>query len=266
MTIYLDLLFLLNFLIDFLILLTVCIILKRNIKMRRIILASIIGSLSILVLFIDVSNLILFFYKLILSVIIILVTFGYKDIKYLINNLLYFYSVSIILGGFLYYLNVEFSYRNIGLVFYNKGLSINYIFLLTVSPLILYIYTKQAKRFKNVYSLNYKVDLYLKNGKIYNLNGYLDTANNLTEPYKQRAVIIVNDKKLIKEITQENFILVPYDTVDSHGILKCIIPKKVYIKGIGLMNNIVVGISSNDFKMDGVNCILNNLLLEGNSD
>lgn len=266
MTIYIDLIFILNFLIDALLLLTVCIVLKRNIKIRRIFLGSFIGSLSIFILFINISGFILFFIKVILSCLIILITFKYKDIKYFINNLLYFYSISIILGGFLYYLNVQFSYKNVGLVFFHKGLGVNFIFLLLVSPIILYIYIKQAYKFKRTYSLNYKVDLYLNNGKIINLNGYLDTANNLIEPYKRRAVIIVNDKKLLKEIDEENFILVPYDTVDSHGILKCIIPKKVYIKGIGIKNNIVVGISSNDFKMDGINCILNNLLLEEKID
>ncbi len=266
MKIYLDLIFLINFGIDFLIILTLSLILRRNIKVRRMILGSVIGALSIFLLFINLSSIFLIMFKVIISCFIIIVTFGYKDIKYFINNLLYFYTISIILGGFLYYLNIEFSYKNAGIIFFNKGLSINFIFLIIVSPIILYIYIKQAYRLKRVYSLNYEVDLYLKSGKIINLNGYMDTANNLVEPYKKRAVIIINDKKIIKEVSKESFILVPYDTVDSHGILKCIIPNKIYVKGLGVMNNIVVGITSKDFKMDGVNCILNNLMLEGKND
>lgn len=266
MKIYLDLIFLLNFGIDFLIILTVSLVLRRNIKLRRTILGSIVGALSIFLLFINFNSIILIIFKIIISSLIIIITFGYKDIKYFFNNLLYFYTISIILGGFLYYLNIEFSYKNAGMVFFNNGLSINFIFLIIMSPIILYIYIKQAYRLKRVYSLNYEVDLYLKSGKVINLNGFMDTANNLIEPYKKRAVIIVNDKKIIKEINKENFILVPYDTVDSHGILKCIIPDKIYIKGVGIMNNIVVGISSKDFKMDGVNCILNNLMMEGKND
>ena len=35
--------------------------------------------------------------------------------KYTINNLIYLYMTSIILGGFLYLLNVEFSYKHIHL-------------------------------------------------------------------------------------------------------------------------------------------------------
>lgn len=263
MKIYLDLIFLLNFGMDFLILLTISLVLRRNIKLRRIILGSVLGALSIFLLFININSIILILFKLIISSFIIIVTFGYKDIKYFFNNLVYFYTISIILGGFLYYLNIEFSYKNSGIIFFNKGLSVNFIFLIIMSPIILYIYIKQAYKLKNVYSLNYKVDLYLKSGKIINLNGFMDTANNLIEPYKKRAVIIVNDKRVLKEINKENFILVPYDTVDSHGILKCIIPEKIYVQGLGVMSNIVVGISSKEFKMDGINCILNNLMLEG---
>ena len=57
----------------------------------------------------------------------LLVTFGIKDRSYFIKNFLYLYIISIILGGFLYYLNLEFSYKNVGIVFFHNGYSINFI-------------------------------------------------------------------------------------------------------------------------------------------
>ena len=71
-----------------------------------------------------------------------------------------------ILGGFLYFLNVQFSYKQEGLVFYHDGLSINFIFLLIFSPLILYIYIRQGLTLKNNFSNYYKVNLYFNNKKI----------------------------------------------------------------------------------------------------
>ncbi len=144
MTLYLDLIFFLNFSFDFLLLLSVSVLLRRNAKIRRIILGAIIGSISIFVLFIKLNSIQLFIIKFVISIIMILISFGYKNIKYTLKNLLYLYTSSIMLGGFLYYLNVEFSYKQEGLIFYHSGLSINYIFLVILSPIIIYTYVRQG--------------------------------------------------------------------------------------------------------------------------
>ena len=66
--------------------------------------------------------------------------------------------------------------------FYNNDLGFNYIILVILYPLILYIYIRQAKELKNHYSLTYKVKIFLKNNEVINVNGYLDTANKLVDP------------------------------------------------------------------------------------
>ena len=54
----------------------------------------------------------------------VLVAFKYKNIKYTLNNLLYLYMCSVILGGFLYMLDIEFSYKREGMIFYFDKFSI----------------------------------------------------------------------------------------------------------------------------------------------
>lgn len=262
MKIYLDLVLFLNFAFDFILLLTVSILLKRNISLLRITLGALIGSLTILVLFIPFTTLTLFLMKILLSILIIITTFGIKDIKYILTNLFYFYITSIIMGGFLYYLNIELSYKNIGMVFYHKGMSINYIFILVASPIILLIYTKQIKKIKETNSYIYKVDLYLKNKNVVRLTGFMDTGNTLLDPYKKRKVIIVNSKEVEEYMNEFNFFLVPYESVNSSGLLKCIKVEKVFIEGLGIKKNIIVGLTKEKIKMNGINCILNYLLLE----
>ena len=64
MTVYVDLVFLINFIIDFYILSGVKFILKRNTKNYRIILGTFVGSLSIFLLFFKLSTFLLNLYKI----------------------------------------------------------------------------------------------------------------------------------------------------------------------------------------------------------
>ena len=262
MKVYIDLVLFLNFAFDFILLLTVSIILKRNVNLKRITLGSIIGSLTIIVLFIPFTTLSLFLLKILLSILIVTVTYGIKDLKFILTNLFYFYITSIILGGFLYYLNIEFSYKNIGMVFYHKGMGINYIFLLIASPIVLYIYTKEMKKLKEYNTYNYKVDVYLKKDKIIRLNGFMDTGNTLLDPYKKRKIIVVNSGLFDNYMNDTNIVYVPYESVNITGLLKCIKVDKVYIEGLGIKKDILIGITNDKIKMNGINCILNYLLLE----
>lgn len=261
MKIYVDLVLVLNFVFDTLLLLTVSYVLKRNVKSLRIILGALVGSLSTLLLYININSLELFIYKMILSILMVIISFSYRNIKYTIKNLSYLYITSIILGGFLYFLNISFSYKNEGLIFYNNGLSINFIFLLIISPIILKLYQNQAKELKNNYSNYYKVDIYLDDYLI-KTSAYLDTGNKLVDPYLKRPVLILNKKKMIYDINQFKMVLVPYKTISDTGLLKCVIAKSINIKGVGIRKNVLIGISSEEIKINGVDLILNTKILE----
>ena len=62
----------------------------------------------------------------------------------------------------------------------------------------------------------------------------------------------------------DNVLLVPYDSLNSHGLLKCVIPDKIFIQGVGFRTNFLVGISNEAIKMDGIDCILHCKLIERN--
>jgi len=50
--------------------------------------------------------------------------------------------------------------------------------------------------------------------------------------------------------------------LNNHGLLKCIVPKSIYIQGVGFRNNFLVGVSNEEIMIDGVDCILSPKLLE----
>lgn len=259
MKVYVDLIILLNFYLDFLLLMTTSVTLKRNTSLKRILLGTLIGSLSILFLFYSISSFWLFFVKLGIAIFMVVITFGYKDLKYTLNNLGYFYMISVILGGFLYYLNLEFSYTHIGLIFINKGISVNAVFLILISPVILYIYYKQSKKFKTNYNLIYDITIGLKNKKILKLKGFLDTGNKLFDPITNKPIILI--QKGIIEEEKEKIYYVPFHSLGNQNLLKCLKPDYVEIGG-KKYKNYLLGISDKKFSMEGVECILNNKMME----
>ena len=126
MIVYLDLVFLINYFFDCLLLILVNITLKRNISLKRILLTSLLGELCLIGIFLN-NIFFLLIFKILLALILIIVCFKYKDILYTLNNLLYFYMGSVILGGFVYSLKI------------NK---LNYLLIIISSPLILYLFNK----------------------------------------------------------------------------------------------------------------------------
>lgn len=214
------------------------------------------GGLSILFLFLNISKVTLFFLKLIIAILMILITFSYKDLRYTLKNLVFLYISSIVLGGALYFINIEFSYKNNGIIFYNNGYSVNIITILITSPILIYLYIKNMKDIKNNYSKYYKTNIYFKSNHFIELTGYMDTGNNLTDPYKKRMIILVSKEKVSKYIKNERKLLVPYNGV-SNGLLSCIRINYVKIND-KIFKNVLLGLIDDKIYIDGADIILNN--------
>ena len=259
MKIYVDLIILLNFFLDFILLLSVSLILKRNVKISRIFLGAFVGGISILFLFINISSTILFFVKILISTLMVMITFSYKNIKYTLNNLIYLYLISIILGGFLYYVNVEMSYKNTGLIFFHNGMGINVVLIIILSPILLGTYVIKTRKLKEEYSKKYEVCIMLLNNKKINVTGFLDTGNNLQDPYKRRPIIVISKNAL--RGYNPKIILVPCITVKGNSLLKCFRIKELIINGKKIEKECLVGISDNNFQIDGVDLLLHKKLL-----
>lgn len=261
MIIYIDLVLIINFVIDFLLLLTVNVALKRYSKIKRIILGAILGSISLLSLFISLSGISLSVLKFIIGLIMVLVSFGYKNLRYTFYNLLYLFMCSVILGGFLYFLQVQFSYNNDGFVFYYEGLAINYVFILFIAPLILYVFIKSIKILKEIKNYYYKVTIIFSNDFNLCITGFLDTGNKLVDPITNKPIILINKKVVKGKFNIRSPMYVPYNALNNHGLLECVKPKKLYIDDIELQNYLV-GFSDNSFKLNGIECLLNYKILE----
>lgn len=239
MIIYVDLVFLLNIFLDFILLMSVSVILTRNVKIKRILFGSVIGGMSTILLYIPINSYLSVAFKLILGLLMVLVTFGFKSIKYTFNNLFYLYTTSFIVGGVLFLLM-------------NKGIY-NYFILIIGFIIICFLYIKQVKNFKNNYNNYFKVKIIIKNSE-YNLVGYLDTGNNLYDNYKHRPVILISKRIQYKD---EDIIYVNYVSLNNESVLRCLKADKVIING-KVFKNYLIGLSNKKFKIEGIDCILHN--------
>lgn len=261
MKIYVDLVLLLNFGLDFLLLFSVSIILRRKIKINNFLLASFIGSLSTLFLFFNISSFMLFVYKIVISILMIICAFGYRNIKYFLNNFVYLYINSICLGGILYFINISFSNKVKGFIFINNGLSINIIFIFVLGLALGYLYLRQLKKIKNNYSNYYKLKINLDKNKYIYATGYIDSGNKLYDPYFHYPVILLDKRKMVYDINKFKMVLVPYTSVNK-GFIRCLLIDSIEInkkKYVGIM----LGLMDTNINIDGVDCLLHNNILEG---
>ena len=243
MIIYVDLLIALNLIYDFLILKVVSLVLKRSTTNIKILLSSLIGEVSTLFLIFNFNYIILIIFKIILACIMNIIAFKYKTLKYSLINISYFYMISIILGGFIYFL-------------YLRG--INYIIIMLLIPIILLIYIIQETR-RSINNNIYDIGItFLNNHKII-IKGYIDTGNNIKDIVSNKYVIIINEKLVTKIYKTYKYIYVPISVVNNNELLKCIKIKYIEINNKKI-TNVLLGLSNTKIRIDNVDCLLNNYL------
>lgn len=246
MEMYIDLFFIFNVIMDYIIILSVSILLKRKSSYTRIILSSFIGGISSLLLFTSFNRILIMIISIILMV---LISFGYKGIRYVISNILYMYILSTLLGGIIYLFNVKVI----------NNILLTYLIIIIIAIEVMVLYIKESKKMRNVYNNYYKVDIYFKDKDKLSLIGFVDTGNNLYDPYKKRPIILVSSRYK----REDNFILVPYYTLSGNGLLKCIKPEIIFIEGIGYKGNVLIAFSDSPNFIDGVDVILHNDVMKG---
>lgn len=246
MKIYIDLFFLFNVIMDSIIIIGVSLLLKRKTCLFRIILSSLIGGLSSLFLFASINDLLI---EVVFVIIMTIIAFGYVDIRYSFRNIFYMYILSVLLGGILYLFNIRVT----------SNVMVSYLIIIVISIEMMILYVKEIKKMKNIYNNYYDIDIVFKDGYKLSLIGFVDTGNNLYDPYKKRPIILVSNKYK----REDNYILVPFYTAGGDGLLKCVKPDIIYIDGKEYRGSVLVGFSDSPRLIDGVDVILHKDIMKG---
>lgn len=206
MTIYIDVVIIENLIMNYIILYTTGIILKRKIKKTRLIISSLIGAIYTLLAYVSTieiySNV---FFKLILSIIIVYISFNAQNIKQLGKDVLIFYLTSFVFGGAAYALIYVVKPQEILM---KNGLFLGTYPLKTVILGAILAFAIILTAFKIVKTkisqkdILYDIEININNKKILT-KGMIDTGNLLKEPITNTPVVILEHTLLYECIPKE---------------------------------------------------------------
>jgi stage II sporulation protein GA (sporulation sigma-E factor processing peptidase) len=286
-TVYIDILFFINLVINYFILLAVTNILHRKDKRLRLFLGACLGAVySLFIFFPELSFLYSSVLKFIFSVAIVVVAYKFSSIIHLVKLVLAFYIVSIIFGGIIFAMWLFLSPPGM--------LMKNGVVYVDISPVVLilasaacYIIITLFARFlhkNNGLEAIYEVEVFLGNVSV-KITALLDTGNSLTDSISGLPVIITEFDKIEKLIPkalrqsfkkgiidnpdifvienwQNRFRLIPYGSVgNTGGLLPAFKPDKIVAKsGENKIetSNVLVAVTNKRLTADGrYNMLLN---------
>lgn len=284
MVYYIEYVFAENFFIDFILLFITGKLIKRKIVYKRLIIASIVGALYvILTAYIGRDFMTYFIVKFSVSVLMIMIAFDSKGVLVNIRVILCFYITSLIMVGIitsLYYLT------------YNR-LTVNAIVIsLFLGYLVLHFFFREvkARSEKSHYMRTVTINL---GSSIKTINAFIDTGNELTDPLTGKSVIVVNIESirnilgeelyrnilnfynnklsnyenLLLENNNYNLKIIRYNTISSKGeMLVCLTPDEIVIKGkesYVITSDAVIGVYPNKISQkEDYDALLFNKILE----
>ena len=206
MKIYLDVVLIENFIMNYMMIFSTAIISKSKIHYFRISLASLLaGFYSILAYIWKLESVLSFCVKFLISIMIILISFDNRKRKTILKQLILFYLVSFTFGGISFMLLFLINPSHI--VFKNGLLVGSYPVKMTiiggiVGFLVIAIVSYVIKERLRVKSMLCDLEIYYK-GKYQKLKTMIDTGNLLKEPISQTDVIIVEKNSLRGMIADE---------------------------------------------------------------
>ncbi len=235
MVIYGDILFILNMIIDYLIIGLTATVVKTEIGLRRRLLASSLGGISSFYIFVESGSMFLdLAFRLFTASLIIITAFGFKSIRVLLKGLLVYYFFGIFLFGTAHVLSVWVSAENIKVnnTYYYIGIS---PLLLILFSTVIYIALTLFIRIKrgNDGEIYCEASISLS-GKTVDCKGLIDSGNSVTDILSDSKVFIVS-KSLFKKLANCHIAdyfednkssnrcrVIPTKTVSGDALLKAV--------------------------------------------
>ena len=208
MTVYLDIIFLENFILNFIILYAVSLVIKEKVSYIKLMIASLIGASYVIIYYLinfqSKWNLI---FKIILSVVMVYISFMPKSFKEFIKQITFFYLVSFVFGG----ASLGVIYMvNAGKISIRNGIIVGNYTLKTIFIGVILAFTIITVAFKFVKNRISKKDLFcnikiiINQSKI-NVKAVIDTGNFLKEPITNIPVIVV-EKDILKNFVPKEIL------------------------------------------------------------
>ncbi|MEE0946090.1 MAG: sigma-E processing peptidase SpoIIGA [Acutalibacteraceae bacterium] len=232
MTVYVDVLILLNAVIDYLIISLTATLTETYIRPVRLVISALVSSLFSLTIFIENMHTLLHILLFcVTAVTVVALAFGIR--KKFLKLLLYFISVNIIFCGLMVALWVFVKPKGMLLsnsVVYFDISPLEFIiascFFYVVTRIVQYIIKKRERYAR-------RCDIKIQNNdKTVNFKALVDTGNSLTDPYGNKPVVIT-DKETAEEILGNleglPSLLLPIHSVIGNGLIPAFSIQKVFV-------------------------------------
>ena len=249
MTVYLDIVFIENILMNYIILFATGFIQKIQMKQLRLIASSSFGGLYAIISYLNIipiySNI---FMKVLLTIIMIYIAFNPKNIKKLLKLILLFYLTSFVIGGCALALLYMVSPKNI--VFKDGVLVGTYPMKMTIIAGIIGFCIIQIAFHLNKRQLKKKdmlcnIEISINKQKS-EIKAYIDSGNTLKEPISKKPVIIV-EKSSIKNFDNIDLEKIIGGDEENRGKLKL---KIIPFNSIGKQNGMLIGVKPDFVKIE----------------
>ncbi len=271
--VYIDMLFLLNFLMDSVTLYATALFLRKPLAVWRMTLSAAIAALYSCVMFFPQLS---FMYSLLLKAVFLFaistMAFPSRIPSVILKNGVVFFGVNTVFGGIMLALIFATDFgRILGAAVSNGEIYLNISFeLLIISTLLAYTVVYIISYIKKQNIQNAKVTARLTiyfAGKEVTVSALCDTGCTLCDPISGAPAVVISPK-IARELLPQGhpetkYRPLPFVTVDNaKGILDGFIPDKLTVDGNEITHS-VIGISKTD--MDTFSAIFNPELIENNN-
>lgn len=249
----------LNFFLNFLLLELTSKLCKKDGRMGRLIFASCLGAAYSMIIFLDgLPQIVSVLLKLVCSLIMVAVAFSFHRLLQYIKAVFVFYFSSLIFLGLIiaicFGMKLSFIAVNNSVVYFDisAGTIIACAFAAyLISCLVIRIYDRVLSR-REIYTL-----FVTYGDNTVSLLAFLDTGNNLYEPFSHSPVIVVDKSKI--DYSPKSIRYVPVATVNGPSVLPAFKPDKLVLKsslGEEIIENAYIAMSDN-MPNNGVSALLN---------
>lgn len=280
--IYVDILFLTNLTINYIILFAVGKSARSATRQFRLILASALGALYAVVLFYP-HMMFLFhaFFKLVFSILLVLIAFRFESPKRLFKNVVYFYIISFAFAGAASFANQYFTTIKVnnGVVYFESSIWILILSCIAAYFLITFFLKLTTTRYQKEKII--KDLLVTLNGRYVTIKGIVDTGNSLCDPITKKPVVIAELSQVLPlfDETELNFFrtdtiegdaqmnipikLIPYQALGVRSMLKCFVPDSAVVLGEQqTKTDLIIAVKNEKLSQNGeFHAILNPLML-----
>ena len=269
MTVYLDIIFLENLFMNFVIIYATAVIIKNEIKILRTFISSVIGSVYAVIVYMNILKIITtnFFLKILLSVVMIYIAYNPKTLKMFFKELIIFYLTSFTFGGvafaLIYLINPKKIIMENGILIGTYPIKI-ILFGGILGFIIITIAFKsiKARISKKDLLCNIKIAI---NNKHKFIKAIVDTGNFLKDPISNIPVIVV-EKDALYGIVPDNLLnnlnnIINGQNIEDEELISKI--KIIPFTSLGKQNGMLIGIKADNIliNMEEKNILVNKVII-----